>query len=194
MIMALGLDVGVRRAGYQCRRHAVGVVLMYLRARSAGSVKSCQSSTSRRSVVEPRAEVVAPVRVAVARSGGRRDGPSRDSAARNYPYSAGIKGGIAGGAVMAALAVFYGRCITAAPGTRSTSWPLPRCRAWQRERCGACRLSSPAFIMALIIHGCVDSGGPAVRRDASDVPAQSGFLGGVSRHCCGPACFALRSR
>jgi len=114
MIMALGLALSSAGLVTNVAVTGVGVVLTICGAvgwfREVLPVEHVESF-----VVEPRAEIVAPARVSVALLEVGEMGHRAILPLEIYPYSAGIKGGIAGGAVMAALAVLQGIILHGSP-------------------------------------------------------------------------------
>ena len=114
MIMALGLTLSSAGLVTNLVVTCVGVVLAI--AGAVGWFRDVLPVEQTEEVaVEPRAEVVAPARVAVALL---EVGEMRHRAIlplEIYPYTAGIKGGIAGGVAMAVLAVAQGIIIHGSP-------------------------------------------------------------------------------
>jgi hypothetical protein len=114
MIMALGLALSSAGLVTNVAVTGVGIVLAICGAvgwfREVLPVEQVAAF-----VVEPRAEIVAPARVSVALLEVGEMGHRAILPLEIYPYSAGIKGGIAGGAVMAALAVLHGIILHGSP-------------------------------------------------------------------------------
>jgi hypothetical protein len=114
MIMALGLALSSAGLVTNVVVTCVGVVLV-----AAGAVGWFRDVLPVEQVeavaVEPQAEVAAPSRVAVALLEVGEMGHRAILPLEIYPYTAGIKGGIAGGAVMAALAVLQGIILHGSP-------------------------------------------------------------------------------
>ena len=108
--------------------------------------------------VEPAAAAVAiaPVRVAVAQLHAGEEGHRALLPLEIYPYSAGIKGGIAGGFVMAALAAIFGVLQHGSPWypiNILAATAMPSVATLSDAQLSAFDLR--IFIMAVIIHGAV---------------------------------------
>ncbi len=114
MIMALGLALSSAGLVTNIVVTCVGVVLAIVGAigwfREVLPVEQVEAV-----IVEPGTEVVAPARVAVTLLEVGEMGHRAILPLEIYPYTAGIKGGIAGGAAMAALAVAHGIIIHGSP-------------------------------------------------------------------------------
>lgn len=107
MIMALGLALGFAGIVTTVTVSAVGAILFI--AGAVGWFGEVLPVEHRVEVpIEPADVVPAPVQVKVAQLEVGEDGHRASLPLKIYPYSAGIKGGIAGGIVMAALASLQG--------------------------------------------------------------------------------------
>ena len=113
-----------------------------------------------------------------------------------HPYSAGVWGGLAGGAAMAALAVLYGLVaygsiwypinLLAAVAMPALAHADAAAAAGVQRRGAGRGGRRPSRHLALRR--------PGLRRHAADVPAPSGAAGGAwSRRWCGPGCCGRRS-
>ena len=139
----------------------------------AGSARSCRTSSTRR------------CRSSHCRSSRPR---SREKVARLdlgevrhrarlpleiHPVSSGVKGGLAGSVAMAVLAILYGSHAGQHLVSRSTSSPPAPPRAWPRLSPEALQaFSADGLLLGIVIHLLhLGHGGPALRRDAADVPA-----------------------
>jgi hypothetical protein len=106
--------------------------------------------------VEPEAIAVAPVRVAVARLEVGEEGHRAILPLEIYPYSAGVKGGIAGGFVMAIMAAVQGILVHGSPWYTTNilaATAMPSLATASTATLSAFNLHT--FFMALIIHGVV---------------------------------------
>src|SRR5215469_5088725 len=106
--------------------------------------------------VEPAAAAVVPVKVAVARLRVGEEGHRAILPLEIYPYSAGVKGGIAGGFVMAVLAALHGLLIHGSPWytiniLAATAMPSLA----NASTAALAAFNTHALVMALIIHGIV---------------------------------------
>lgn len=114
MIMALGLALS--SAGLVTNVAVTGVGVVFTICGAVGWFREVLPIEQVEAfAVEPRAEIVAPARVSVALLEVGEMGHRAILPLEIYPYSAGIKGGIAGGAVMAALAVLQGIILHGSP-------------------------------------------------------------------------------
>jgi hypothetical protein len=131
--------------------------------------------------VEPGAAAVAPVKVAVAKLQVGEGGHRAVLPLEIYPYSAGIKGGIAGGFVMAILAAVHGMIIHGSPWYTINilaATAMPSLAQASTAALGAFNLH--AFVMAVIIHGIVSVlVGLLYGVMLPTVPRNPIFLGGV---------------
>jgi hypothetical protein len=106
--------------------------------------------------VEAAAVEIAPSRVAVAQLASAEEGNRAVLPLEIYPYSAGVKGGIAGGLVMAALAAMEGLLLYGSPWytiniLAATALPgLAHASTAQ-----LCAFNAQAFLIALMIHAVV---------------------------------------
>jgi hypothetical protein len=106
--------------------------------------------------VEPAAAAVVPVKVAVARLEVGEEGHRAVLPLEIYPYSAGIKGGIAGGFVMALMAAIQGIIVHGSPWYTINilaATAMPSLANASTAALSAFNLH--AFVMAVIIHGIV---------------------------------------
>ena len=107
MIAALGVVLGCAGLVTSVTVSVVGVVLLL--AGAVGWFREVLPHAHRQAVpVERPAAAVAPARVAVAHLEVGEQGHRAQLPLKIYPYSAGVKGGIAGGLAMAVLAVVHG--------------------------------------------------------------------------------------
>lgn len=157
MITALGVTMAFAGLVTSAVVSAVGAVLII--AGAVGWFGDVFPEPQRETLtVEPEAAVaaVAPVKVAVAKL---EVGEERHRALlplEVYPYSAGIKGGIAGGFVMAVLATAYSLFAHGTPWYTVNILAATAMPSVARMSVAALSAFDPrVFIMALIIHGSV---------------------------------------
>ena len=157
MIVALGLTMAFAGLVTSAVVSAVGAVLII-----AGAVGWFEEVFPEERLevvaVEPAAVAVAiaPVRVAVAKLDVGEEGHRAVLPLEIYPYSAGIKGGIAGGFVMAALAALFGLLMHGSPWypiNILAATAMPSVATLSVARLSA--FDPASFIMAVIIHGAV---------------------------------------
>ena len=155
MITALGLTLAFAGLVTSPVVSAVGMVLII--AGAVGWFGEVFPQQHREPVEVKAAEVAAaPVRTAVAQLEVGEQGNRAILPLEIYPYSAGIKGGIAGGFVMAALAVIEGLLLHGSPWY--TINILAATGMADLANANVATLSAfnaQAFVMALIIHGVV---------------------------------------
>jgi hypothetical protein len=157
MIAALGLTMAFAGLVTSAVVSAVGAVLII--AGAVGWFEEVFPEERLQVVaVEPAAVAVAiaPVRVAVAKLHVGEEGHRAVLPLEIYPYSAGIKGGIAGGFVMAALAALYGLLQHGSlwyPINILAATAMPSVATLSVAQLSA--FDPRVFIMALIIHGAV---------------------------------------
>jgi hypothetical protein len=157
MITALGLTMAFAGLVTSAVVSAVGAVLII-----AGAVGWFDEvfPDERREVVAVEAPAVAvaiaPVRVAVGKLAAGEEGHRAVLPLEIYPYSAGIKGGIAGGFVMAVLAAISGLLLHGSiwyPINILAATAMPSVATLSVAQLSA--FDPRVFIMALIIHGAV---------------------------------------
>ena len=155
MITALGLTMAFAGLVISPVVSAVGVVLLI--AGAVGWFGEVFPEQHREMVeVEPAAAAVAPVRVAVAQLAVGEQGHRAILPLEIYPYSAGIKGGIAGGFVMAGLAVVHGLLLHGSPWyTINILAATAMANLAGADVATLSAFNAEAFVMALIIHGVV---------------------------------------
>ena len=155
MITALGLTMAYAGMVTSPVVSAVGVVLII--AGAVGWFGEVIPDERRETVTVKPAEVaVAPVRVAVAQLEVGEQGHRALLPLEIYPYSAGIKGGIAGGFVMAALAALHGLLLHGSPWyTINILAATGMANLANADMATLSAFNAHAFIMALIIHGLV---------------------------------------
>lgn len=155
MITALGLTLAFAGLVTSPVVSAVGMVLVI--AGAVGWFGEVFPQQHRELVEVKAAEVAAvPVRRAAAQLAVGEQGNRAILPLQIYPYSAGIKGGIAGGFVMAALAVIEGLLLHGSPWY--TINILAATGIADLAKANVATLSAfnaQAFVMALIIHGVV---------------------------------------
>ncbi len=106
--------------------------------------------------VEPAAAPVAPARVTVAQLASAEQGHRAVLPLEIYPYSAGVKGGIAGGFVMAALAVIHGVLLHGSPWyTINILAGTAMAGLAHADVATLSAFNAHAFLMALMIHAVV---------------------------------------
>ena len=106
--------------------------------------------------LERPAAVVAPARVAVAHLKIGEQGHRAQLPLEIYPYSAGIKGGLAGGVVMAALAGVHGVLLHASPWyTINILAAAVMAKLASADAAALAAFNAPALVAAFIIHGVV---------------------------------------
>jgi len=153
MITALGISLALAGLVTHVMVSAVGVVLLL--AGAVGWFREVLPEEHREAVpIVPRPAAVVPARVAVAQL---KVGEQRHRASlplQIYPYSAGIKGGIAGGVAMALLAVIHGLL------AHNSIWytinilaaaAMPKLAVADTATLSA--FDPTAFVVALVIHG-----------------------------------------
>jgi len=157
MITALGLTMAFAGLVTSAVVSAVGAVLII--AGAVGWFSDVFPETQEEMVaVEPAAAAVAiaPVRVAVAKLEVGAEGHRAVLPLEIYPYSAGIKGGIAGGFVMALLAAIQGLMLHGSPWYTINILAATAMPNMANLSAAALSAFDPhAFIMAVIIHGIV---------------------------------------
>jgi hypothetical protein len=155
MITALGLTMAFAGMVTSPVVSAVGVVLII--AGAVGWFGEVIPDEQRETVAVRAAEVaVAPVPVAVAQLEVGEQGHRALLPLEIYPYSAGIKGGIAGGFVMAALAAVHGLLLHGSPWyTINILAATGMANLANADVATLSAFNAHAFIMALIIHGVV---------------------------------------
>jgi hypothetical protein len=155
MITALGLAMAFAGMVTSPVVSAVGVVLII--AGAVGWFGEVIPDERRETVTVKAAEVaVDPVRVAVAQLEVGEQGHRALLPLEIYPYSAGIKGGIAGGFVMAALAALHGLLLHGSPWyTINILAATGMANLANADVATLSAFNAHAFIMALIIHGLV---------------------------------------
>jgi hypothetical protein len=157
MITALGLTLAFAGLVTSPVVSAVGMVLVIAGAVGLfGEVFPQQHRELVEVEVEQATAAAAPVRSAVAQLAVGEQGHRAILPLEIYPYSAGIKGGIAGGFVMAALAVIEGLLLHGSPWY--TINILAATGMADLANANVATLSAfnaQAFVMALIIHGVV---------------------------------------
>ena len=155
MITALGLTMAFAGMVTSPVVSAVGVVLII--AGAVGWFGEVIPDEQRETVAVRAAEVaVAPVPVAVAQLEVGEQGHRALLPLEIYPYSAGIKGGIAGGFVMAALAAVHGLLLHGSPWyTINILAATGMANLANADVATLSAFNVHAFIMALIIHGVV---------------------------------------
>lgn len=157
MITALGLTMVFAGLVTSAVVSAVGAILIISGA--IGWFGEVFPEEQRAAVaVEPAAVAVAiaPVRAAVARIEVGEAGHRAVLPLEIYPYSAGIKGGIAGGFVMAALAAIFGLLQHGSPWYPINILAATAMPSVATLSVAALSAFDPrVFIMALIIHGAV---------------------------------------
>ncbi len=152
MIMAMGLTLGFAGLLTTAVVSAVGVVLAI--AGAVGWFREVLPVEHREPVAVTAADtVVAPVGVAVARLKVGEEGHRARLPLEIYPYSAGIKGGIAGGFVMAILAGLEGIIAHGSPwytiNILAATMSADMARA---DLATLCMFNGQAFVQALLIH------------------------------------------
>ncbi|MGO9060502.1 MAG: hypothetical protein ACLQU2_24420 [Candidatus Binataceae bacterium] len=157
MITALGLTMAFAGLVTSEVVSAVGAVLII--AGAVGWFGDVFPEPQEETVaVEPAAAAVAiaPVRVAVAKLEVGEEGHRAVLPLEIYPYSAGIKGGIAGGFVMALLAAIQGLLLHGSPWYTINILAATAMPNMANLNAAALSAFDPhAFIMAVIIHGIV---------------------------------------
>ena len=152
MIMALGLTLSFAGIITAAPVSAVGVLLFV--AGAIGWFREVFPNEHRELVtIEPGAVAPAPVAIKVAQLEVGEEGHRASLPLKIYPYSAGIKGGIAGGFVMAALAALQGIIVHGSPWY--TINILAATINTSMARADVAYLSAfhlGAFIQALMIH------------------------------------------
>jgi hypothetical protein len=157
MITALGLTMAFAGLVTSAVVSAVGAVLII--AGAVGWFDEVFPDERREAVaVEAPAVAVAiaPVRVAVGKLAAGEEGHRAVLPLEIYPYSAGIKGGIAGGFVMAVLAAISGLLLHGSiwyPINILAATAMPSVATLSVAQLSA--FDPRVFIMALIIHGAV---------------------------------------
>jgi hypothetical protein len=152
MVMALGLTLGCAGLVTTATVSAVGVVLAICGA--VGWFREVIPVEHEEAVIVTAADtVVAPVAVAVARLQVGEDGHRARLPLEIYPYSAGIKGGIAGGFVMAILAALEGIIVHGSPwytiNILAATISPEMARA---DLATLCTFNGQAFLQAVVIH------------------------------------------
>ncbi len=155
MITALGLTMAFAGLVTSPVVSAVGMVLVI--AGAVGWFGEVFPREHREAVeVEQAAAVAAPVRRAVAQLAVGEQGNRALLPLEIYPYSAGIKGGIAGGFVMAALAVIEGLLLHGSPWYTINILAVTGMADLANANVATLSaFNAQAFVMALIIHGVV---------------------------------------
>jgi hypothetical protein len=177
MIMALGLTLSFAGLVTNVAVSMVGLILFT--AGAVGWFREVLPIEHRESVhVEPAVEAIVPAEIGVDYLHVGELGNRAILPLEIYPYSAGIKGGIAGGVVMAVLAALQGIALHGSPWytvniLAATAMP-------SLANASTATLSSfipEAFFVAVCSRRRFDPGRTALRRDAPDVPALSGAVG-----------------
>jgi hypothetical protein len=155
MITALGLTMAFAGLVTSAVVSAVGVVLII--AGAVGWFGEVFPQEHRELVeVEPAVVSAAVVRPAVAQLAVGEKGHRAILPLQIYPYSAGIKGGIAGGFAMAALAVIHGLLLHNSPWyTINILAATAMAKLANADVATLSAFNAHAFVMALIIHGVV---------------------------------------
>jgi hypothetical protein len=155
MITALGLTLAFAGLVTSTVVSAIGIVLVI-----AGGVgwfgEVIPDEQRERVAVKPAEVAIAPVRVAVAQLAVGEEGHRALLPLEIYPYSAGIKGGIAGGFVMAALAVMHSLLLHGSPWyTINILAATGMANLANADVATLSAFNAQAFVMGLIIHGVV---------------------------------------
>ncbi len=107
-------------------------------------------------VVEAEDVVVVPVQATVTHLAVGEEGHRASLPLEVYPYSAGVKGGIAGGIAMALLAVVHGVVVYGSPWyTINILAATAMANLAQADGATLAAFNAPAFVAATIIHGIV---------------------------------------
>jgi len=155
MITALGLTLAFAGLVTSTVVSAVGIVLVI--AAAVGWFGEVIPDEQRERVaVKPAEGAIAPVRMAVTQLAVGEEGHRALLPLEIYPYSAGIKGGIAGGFVMAALAVAHSLLLHGSPWyTLNILAATGMADLANADVATLSAFNAHAFVMALIIHGIV---------------------------------------
>ncbi len=155
MITALGLTLAFAGLVTSPVVSVVGILLVI--AGGVGwFVEVIPDERRERIAVKPTEVAIAPVRVAVAQLAVGEEGHRAMLPLEIYPYSAGIKGGIAGGFVMAVLAALEGVLLHGSPWyTINILAATGMANLANADVATLSAFNAHAFVMALIIHGVV---------------------------------------
>jgi hypothetical protein len=155
MIAALGVVLGCAGLVTNVAVSVVGILLLLAAAvgwfREVLPREHCESVA-----VERPALAVAPARVAVAHLKVGELGHRAQLPLKIYPYSAGIKGGIAGGVAMAVLAVVHGVLAHGSPWyTINILAATAMAKLATADVATLCTFNATAFIIATVMHALV---------------------------------------
>jgi hypothetical protein len=155
MIAALGITLGCAGLVTSVTVSVVGIGLLV--AGSIGWFREVLPQEQREAVaIERPPEVVAPARVSVVHLQVGERGHRAQLPLEIYPYSAGIKGGIAGGIAMAGLAVVHGLLAHGSPWyTINILAATAMTKLATADVATLSAFNGPAFIVASLIHAVV---------------------------------------